>query len=127
VRFTAPALTGWRGRGSLIGRIGRCVMIVVLLAASALLSGAEPAAAAAPATAPAARMAQASTTVTPAVVNGKKAPDPNQVICRSEPVLGTLFPKKTCATRAELADRAAQDQKATREATSIRPYRDPNQ
>ena len=71
-----------------------------------------------------------SSTVAPAVVTGKKIPasakDPNEMICKSEPVLGTLFPKKTCATRGELEARRQLDQETTRETTNLRPYRDPS-
>ena len=39
------------------------------------------------------------------------------------PVLGTLFPKKTCATRQEFTERQRVDQQQTREATNLRPYK----
>jgi hypothetical protein len=99
-------------------------MITVLATAAVLmLQQAAPVAASAAAAPP----APAATTVSPAVVAGKKpAADPNQVVCRTEAVIGTLFPKKTCATRKELAERAVEDQQATRQATAIRPYADPH-
>ena len=102
-------------------------MITVLATAAVLLlQQAAPATALAAAAPPAPAIASGST-VTPAVVAGKKpAADPNQVVCRTEAVIGTLFPKKTCATRKELAERAVEDQQATRQATAIRPYTDPH-
>lgn len=74
----------------------------------------------APATAPG--------SVSPVVVPGKKAPEAakiqTEMVCRSEPVLGTLFPKRICATRQEIAERRRWDQKETREATNLRPWQD---
>ena len=37
-----------------------------------------------------------------------------EVICHSEPVMGSLFPKKVCATRGELALRRQNDQEVAR-------------
>jgi hypothetical protein len=51
-------------------------------------------------------------------VTGKKQAeadkDPNEVLCHSEPVLGSLFPAKICATRRELAERRRNDQEVAR-------------
>jgi hypothetical protein len=51
-------------------------------------------------------------------VTGKKQAeadkDPNEVLCHSEPVLGSLFPAKVCATRRELSERRRNDQEVAR-------------
>ena len=99
-------------------------MISVLFAAGALFAAAQSGAQAGtalPATPPA---------VAPAVVNGAaKASDGDmdKVVCHSERVLGTLFPKKTCASRREQIERARQDQQTTRDITAMRPYKDSSQ
>ena len=74
-------------------------------------------------------VAPPGTTISPAEVT---APKPkaaevkkNQLICRDEPVLGTLFPKRVCATRSEITERQRWDQKDTRESTNLRPWKDP--
>jgi hypothetical protein len=98
-------------------------MIAVLFAAAALFAQAQSGAQNAAGVAPPA----ASATVTPAVVNGAAKPsdaDMDKVVCHSEHVLGTMFPKKTCASRREMADRADRDQQATRDMTAMRPYKD---
>jgi hypothetical protein len=40
--------------------------------------------------------------------------DPNQVVCHSETVMGSLFPKKVCASRGALAERERSDQAQVR-------------
>jgi len=94
-------------------------MISLLLAAGVLFAQAEPAAAPAP--------PPAAHAVSPVTVTGKKAKalDPNEVVCRKEPVLGSLFPKEICATRQELADRRNLDQASTRQSQALRPWKDP--
>lgn len=66
--------------------------------------------------------------VSPVIVPGRKSPEPvklqNEMVCQSEPVLGTLFPKRICATRQEATERQRWDQKETREATNLRPWKD---
>ena len=51
-------------------------------------------------------------------VTGKKQAevdkDPNQVMCHSEPVMGSLFPKKVCASRRDIAERRQGDQALVR-------------
>ncbi len=99
-------------------------MIGAFFLAAVLLIQADPAAAPASSQPPTAASPQ-TTTVSPAVVTAKKPAstlDPNEVICHSEPVLGTLFPKKVCATRQELSDRRRSDQQDTRQTTNLRPY-----
>jgi hypothetical protein len=101
-------------------------MIVALFVAGALFAQATPAAASAPG-APSAAPPAAGHAVSPVVVTGKK-PDAadrgSELVCRSETVLGTLFPKRICMRRDELAQRTREDQKETREATNLRPWRD---
>jgi hypothetical protein len=46
----------------------------------------------------------------------------NTLVCHTEPVLGSLFPKKICATKAEVADRKAVDQAELRKWQALRPY-----
>lgn len=93
-------------------------MISLFLAAGVLFAQAEPAAA--PAAPPAARA------VSPVTVTGKKPKtlDPNEMVCRKEPVLGSLFPKEICATRQELSDRRNLDQASTRQSQALRPWKD---
>jgi hypothetical protein len=86
-------------------------MISAMFAASVLLLQAAPAAS----TAPAPALGPAgSSAVSPVTVTSKKQQaadlNPNETICHSEAVIGSLFPKKVCATRRELADRRQQDQ-----------------
>ena len=53
-------------------------------------------------------VASAATTVTPAAVTApaaKAKTDKPRLICRSESVTGSLFPKKTCYTSDETAQR----------------------
>src|ERR1700759_5312335 len=102
-------------------------MISALFTAAALLFQAAPAAAASPPAAAVPPSATTGSTVSPATVTGKKKDDLTaknaEVVCRTEPVLGTLFPKKICARRDEMAERTRVDQKETREATNLRPYK----
>ena len=55
-------------------------------------------------------------------VTGKKSTavdlGAHEVVCHSEPVLGSMFPKKVCATRGELAERRQNDQDVARKFTS---------
>jgi hypothetical protein len=85
-------------------------MISAVFAAAMLFMQAAPAATTtAPAAAP-----TASNSVAPLTVTSRKQQsgdlDPNQVTCHSEPVLGSLFPKKVCATRRETSERKQNDQ-----------------
>lgn len=74
------------------------MILSALFAASMLLADAAPAAAAATPAQPAAAAAPA-----------KKA-DEDKVICRTEAVTGSLFPKKTCRLKSEFA-REQQEQR----------------
>jgi 3-oxoacyl-ACP reductase-like protein len=68
-----------------------------MLAATVLMADTTPAAAA------------AATTVSPATVTGAAAPDKTadkpKLICKSEPVIGSLISKKTCYTSDQMAQR----------------------
>jgi hypothetical protein len=91
-------------------------MVSAVLAAAALFLQAAPAAVAdAPAAAPTPAPATAGTSVAPVTVNGAKTKtanlEPGRLICHNETVLGTLFPKKVCATQREIAERRLNDQK----------------
>jgi hypothetical protein len=79
-------------------------MFSAILAAALLMAQSTPAAAAA-ASDPASPPAVAATGATTPV----KVKRSDDVICHSEEVLGTRFPKKVCYTRAEQEDRAQQD------------------
>jgi hypothetical protein len=100
-------------------------MIAVVFAAAVVLAQAAPDAAA-PATPPTATAPHGVSGVT---VTGQKvkpgAPDPKEVICRREKVIGSLFPKETCARREDIADRQRLDQKTVRDAQALRPWKDP--
>ena len=103
-------------------------MISAVFAAAALFVQAAPAAEpAAPAVvAPPAP----GSAVSPVVVNGVKpakpaATNPDELVCRTEPVLGTLFPKKICARREDFAERQRIDQAEVRKAQALRPWKDP--
>jgi hypothetical protein len=89
-------------------------MIIAIMAASALFATSVPAAAPAP--------------VSPVTVNGKhqKLDDASvakdTMVCESEQVLGTLFKKKICATREEMADHRAVSQEELKKIQAYRPY-----
>jgi len=105
-------------------------MIGAVLIASVLLAQAAPDAAAAPASSAVSTPAR-NAAVSPVTVTGVKPPGAtnargDELVCRTEPVLGTLFPKRICARRDEIAQRTREDQKETREATNLRPWRDPS-
>lgn len=107
-------------------------MIRALLAAAVLLAPAAPAFAQTNAPYPAAAVptpppATAPKNLGDVTVTGKKlapgAPDPKEVVCHREPVLGSLFPKEVCARREDIAQRRREDQEMTREAIALRPYK----
>jgi hypothetical protein len=81
------------------------VILSAMLAATILLADATPAAAA------------AATTVSPATVTATakdaKANKP-RLICKTEPVTGSMFPKKTCYASDDMAQRR-QDERANLE------------
>ena len=100
-------------------------MITPLLMAAAIFAQATPAAApaaasSAPSAAPPA--AGAPKDLSGVTVTGqKKGSDPTEVVCHSEPVLGSMFPKKVCASRQAIAERRDQDQAELRKWTALRP------
>jgi hypothetical protein len=52
-------------------------------------------------------------------VTGKKAAEVDlsqaEVVCHSEAVIGSLFPKKVCASRRELTERRREDQQVVKD------------
>src|SRR6202000_2856612 len=94
------------------------MLAAILTAATLSASGAPAVTPGAPSAAP----PVSSVTVTGKSDLDKKADHQNEVVCRSETVLGTLFPKRFCATRGEMAERTRQDQDQLRKDTSLRPY-----
>jgi hypothetical protein len=92
-------------------------MLNAAFAAAVLLLQVAPAA-----TPPAAAAPGAS--VSPVTVKGQKpsVAEDNQVICHSEKVIGSLFPRQVCATKAQLADRRFQDRQDLERGTALRPY-----
>jgi hypothetical protein len=106
-------------------------VIKAFLVAAVLLVQAAPVAAQTDAPYPAAAVpspppATASKNVGGVTVTGKKvspgAPDPKEIVCHREPVLGSLFPKEVCARREDIAERRRLDQATTRETQALRPY-----
>ena len=100
-------------------------MLSAVLAATILFFQAAPVAdhpTAAPTAAPA-------KSVSPVTVTGQGAratPDDGAtVVCHDEKVLGTLFPKRVCGRKDELAARTREDQAEHRRNTALRPWRDP--
>ncbi|MFI4965087.1 MAG: hypothetical protein ACHP9T_06940 [Caulobacterales bacterium] len=97
-------------------------MIGAVLVAGALFAQAAPSAA----QAPAARTASGTpNVVAPVTVERKRAPDAaaKEVVCHTEPVLGSLFPKKICASREAFAERRREDQEQLREWSAIKPLK----
>jgi 3-oxoacyl-ACP reductase-like protein len=100
-------------------------MLGAVLAATVLFAQATPAAS----PSPPASGAAAAQAVSPVTVTGEKptanavtANKPDELVCHSEPVLGTLFPKKICARRDEIAERKRIDQAEVRKAQALRPF-----
>jgi hypothetical protein len=93
-------------------------MLGAILTATILFAQAAP-----ETTPPAAAAPPPAGSVSPLTVTGKKAEAEKEVVCHSEPVLGSLFPKKVCATRQALAERTREDQERVREWTALRPYK----
>ena len=77
---------------------------------------------AAPATPAPADAKPAGKDVSGVTVTGKKSAGvdfgSSEVVCHSEPVLGSLFPTKVCATRGELALRRQNDPEVARKFSS---------
>ena len=86
-------------------------MISAILAAAVLLAQATTTPSPAPDPA-AAKAAEAPNTVSPATAMGAKnqpADDPNALVCRSEPVLGSRLSVKRCVTKGEADMRKFED------------------
>ena len=86
-------------------------MISAVLAAAALLGQATTSPPPAP-DLPAAKPAETPNTVSPATALGarnKAADDPNALVCKSEPVLGSRLSVKRCVTRGEADMRKFED------------------
>jgi hypothetical protein len=110
-------------------------MLTVLIAA-AIFAQATPAAGPSPEDSPAvvigprtpAAAAPNGKTVSPLVIAPEaNAPPPGvdikkyTLVCHDETVLGSLFPKKVCATRAEFNERRDIDQDEVRRMQALRP------
>jgi hypothetical protein len=101
------------------------VLTAIVALAQAAPDATPPAVPAAPAAAPAAAAApSAGKSVSPVTITGKKDPNlaAHEVVCRKEPVLGSLFPQEICATRQARAERTREDEADLRKWTSLRPY-----
>jgi hypothetical protein len=100
-------------------------MIAAILAAAALLGQAAAAPAPDPkAAAPAQPAPVSPVTVTPKTPEELKVQREaleTKVVCRNEVVLGTLFPKKVCATIRETKERTAIDQAEHRKNIALSP------
>jgi hypothetical protein len=102
-------------------------MISAVLAATVLFFQAAPAADQPPA---AAAVATPGKSVSPVTVTGKGAHaatpgDEATVVCHDEIRLGSLFPRRICARKDELAQRTREDQAEHRRNTALRPWKDP--
>ena len=84
-------------------------MFVSILAAGFLLTDAVTAAPPAPAAAPTAAKAAPTMTYAPPKAADQKD---EQLVCKSEPVLGSRLPVRRCRTVADIKDRRLQDQQA---------------
>jgi hypothetical protein len=89
-------------------------MISAIFAAAALLANSaalQPAATEAPATKPTPTVHTVSEAT--AIASKTKAPDdPNAIVCKSEPVLGSRLPVKRCMTKGERDMRQFEDRQA---------------
>ena len=91
----------------------RAVLVALALAVATSAAAQTP-----PSGAPAAKEAAANT-VSPATAVGPKATapdDPNKLVCKSEPVLGSRLPVRRCRTVADIRDRQLQDRQSVEHA-----------
>lgn len=95
-------------------------MIAAILLASIMFAQAEPSAAP---PAPKAPNSVSGVTVTGEAAKKRAPPDPKEVVCHKEAVLGSLFPKQVCAQRQELAQRKREDQKDLRDMLQSNPLK----
>ena len=103
-------------------------MIAAMFAAAmVLLAQGAPASAPDTAPSPAPPGSKSPNKVSGVTVQGEKpkknAPDPTEVVCHKEAVLGSLFPKQVCAQRQEIAERTREDQKQLRDSTLLNPLK----
>src|ERR1700744_1876772 len=101
-------------------------MLLVLGAAAILFAQAQPDAAPRPAAAPApAVVAPNGKTVSPLVVTPEAKPTTevkqNTMVCHNETVVGSMVPKKVCATNAQLKERRGADQAGSRPRVRSKP------
>ena len=88
-------------------------MISAILVAGMLLADSAAALQVAPdATATAAKPAATSQTVSQATGVAAKQRDPEALVCKSEPVLGSRLPAKRCRTQGDIAQQKIQDRQA---------------
>src|ERR1700744_1326182 len=101
-------------------------MLLVLGAAAILFAQAQPDAAPRPAAAPApAVVAPNGKTVSPLVVTPEAKPTTegkqNTTVCHNETVVGSMFPKKVCATNAQPQEPRDVDQAESRQCVRSKP------
>jgi hypothetical protein len=96
-------------------------MLSALIAAALLMQAAPAAAPAAAAATPGGNTVSPLTVTPGAPISKKRDVDLQQVICTSELPIGSRFPVKTCATRAERRQRTVDDQMEVRQWTALRP------
>jgi hypothetical protein len=88
-------------------------MISAILVAGMLLADSTAALQAAPdATATPAKPAATAQTVSQATGVAAKQRDPEALVCKSEPVLGSRLPIKRCRTQGDMAQQKIQDRQA---------------
>lgn len=85
----------------------------MLLAMLAVLASATPEASAVTQSSPAA------SAPAPAAAAAPAKPAKPQLICRSEPVTGSMFSRKVCRTKEQIEDQKAQDDQSIRETQRI--------
>jgi hypothetical protein len=100
-------------------------MIAAMFAAAIVLAQAAPDAATAAAPPASTPHGVSGVTITGETAKKRAAPDPKEVVCHKEKVMGSLFPKEICARREDIADRQRVDQKTVRDSQALRPWKDP--
>jgi hypothetical protein len=95
-------------------------MIAAILVASMMFAEAAPSAAPPASKTP---TSVSGVTVTGEASKKRAPPDPKEVVCHKEPVMGSLFPKTICAQRQEVAQRTREDQKDIRDMLQYNPLK----
>jgi len=103
-------------------------MIAIVFAAAVVMAQAAPAADAAngPSAAPPAAKTPkdlSGVTVQGESLKKRAPPDPKEVVCHKETVIGSMFPKTVCAQRQEFAQRTREDQKDLRDSLLYNPLK----